>query len=161
MIAGIDPGKHGALFLLGPPHGYATVPLVKIDNKDKPDYDAWWRIWYPLLLDAEHIMIEFAAARPGQGVTSMFSFGYCAGFIRGLVLSTGRPHTLIPPQMWKKLAGLRGSNKDESRCRASQLVPEAVDFWLRKKDDGIAEAALIALSYRLMESRILRNGELI
>ncbi|MDE2020011.1 MAG: hypothetical protein KGJ13_06735 [Patescibacteria group bacterium] len=144
MIAGIDPGKRGALFLLGPPYECAMVPLVKIRSKEKPDYPAWWKIWHPLLLEAEHIFIESVAARPGQGVTSMFSFGYSAGFVYGLVLSSGRPHTFITPQRWKKLVGLRGSNAEESRRRASQLLPEAVGFWPRKKDDGVAEAALIA-----------------
>ncbi|MDE2020545.1 MAG: hypothetical protein KGJ13_09440, partial [Patescibacteria group bacterium] len=71
---------------------------MKIGGKEKPDYATWWKVWYPLLLDAEHIMIESVAARPGQGVTSMFSFGYSAGFVYGLVLSSGRPHTFIMPQ---------------------------------------------------------------
>ncbi|MDE2233582.1 MAG: hypothetical protein KGJ90_05780 [Patescibacteria group bacterium] len=117
---------------------------MKIGGKERPDYAAWRLIWQPLLLNADHIFIEAVAARPGQGVTSMFSFGYSAGFVYGLVLSSGRPHTFITPQAWKKVAGLRGSDAEESRRRASQLLPEAVDFWPRKKDDGVAEAALIA-----------------
>ncbi|MDE2020095.1 MAG: hypothetical protein KGJ13_07155 [Patescibacteria group bacterium] len=144
MIAGIDPGKYGAVFLLGPPHSYATVPLIMIGGKVRPDYAVWWQRWRPLLLAASHIVVESVAARPGQGVTSMFSFGYGAGFLYGLVMSCGRPHTFITPQAWKKVAGLRGSDAEESRRRASQLLPEAVDFWPRKKDDGVAEAALIA-----------------
>lgn len=38
-----------------------------------------------------------------------------------------------------------GKGKDGSRARASELMPRHAGQWVRVKDDGRAEAALIAL----------------
>jgi crossover junction endodeoxyribonuclease RuvC len=45
--------------------------------------------------------------------------------------------------VWKRALGVKG-DKDVSRQRASALLPRHSGLWLRKKDDGRAEAALIA-----------------
>lgn len=87
---------------------------------------------------------------PGQGVTSMFSFGYSAGFMYGLVVASGKPHTFLTPQSWKKIVGLSGSDGEQSRARASQLMPGCARFWPLKKHDGRAEAALIAWAGKMM-----------
>jgi len=148
IVAGIDPGKSGALFLYAGMHIRRTVPLhdIRVGSKTKtvPDYVRWGNEWCDQLLRADHVFIERVGAMPGQGVTSMFSFGYSAGFVYGLVVAAGKPHTFITPQSWKKIVGLSGSSGDQSRARASQLMPECASFWARKKDEGIAEAALIA-----------------
>lgn len=153
IIAGIDPGKNGALFgssdtglIL-----YAErVPLLKIKGKEKPDYVRMAQVWSVYLQKCDHVFIEQVGAMPGQGVSSMFNFGYVAGVAYGLVLAASVPVTFITPQKWKSLVGLRGSDGEESRQRASQLMPQCIDFWPRKKDDGVAEAALIAWAGRLI-----------
>lgn len=156
IVAGIDPGKRGALAVAGGVTLSAyPVPTMRVKGKEVPDYIRWRSEWTLVMRQAEHVFIERVAARPGQGVSSMFNFGYVAGFVYGLVLANHMPHSFITPQSWKKVVGLSGSDGEESRRRASELWPSGIDLWARKKDDGIAEAALIAWAGR----RILQNIE--
>ena len=53
------------------------------------------------------------------------------------------PLTIVTPQIWQKSAGVRGG-KDGSRQRASELFPNYAGLFVRKKDDGRADAALMA-----------------
>jgi hypothetical protein len=143
IVAGIDPGKTGALFVTDFEALFKAyeVPLLKIKGKERPDWGRLYDRWVVAALGASHVFIELVGARPGQGVTSMFSFGYTAGFMYGVVCPY--PHTFLTPQRWKKIVGISGSDGDESRRRASQLFPQC-NLWSRKKDHGVAEAALIA-----------------
>jgi crossover junction endodeoxyribonuclease RuvC len=143
IIAGIDPGANGGMVLLtsnGTPLYVLHVPKIgKEINKGA------WKLWASPLAQAEHIFIEQVSAMPGQGVTSMFNFGVAYGFVQALAFSAGAPVSFIRPQEWKKLVGIPvGSDKSASRIRASQLFPNDADKWARVKDDGLAEAALIA-----------------
>lgn len=142
IIAGIDPGANGALAFVGC-HELYVVPVPKI-GKDV-DERAWWKTWSELIAEAHHIFIEQVGARPGQGVTSMFNFGDRFGFVKALAYSAGVPVSFVRPQEWKKGVGIpSGSEKGASRIRASQLFPNDADKWSRVRDDGLAEAALIA-----------------
>ena len=51
---------------------------------------------------------------------------------------------LVTPQLWKKAMRLV-ADKDAARQRAVQLFPERAEWFRRVKDDGRAEAAMIAL----------------
>jgi crossover junction endodeoxyribonuclease RuvC len=100
------------------------------------------RTWPPT-----HAFIEQVGAMPGQGVSSMFAFGKVYGAIIACVACHCIPHTLVTPVKWKKAVGVPvggGASKDGSRARASQLMPQHASLWARAKDDGRAEAALIA-----------------
>jgi crossover junction endodeoxyribonuclease RuvC len=90
--------------------------------------------------------VERVHAMPGQGVTSMFSFGFAAGSLQQALASAEIPVTLVTPASWKAIYGLRGGreNKDMSRTKASELFPGCEHLWARKKDDGRAEAVLLA-----------------
>jgi crossover junction endodeoxyribonuclease RuvC len=93
---------------------------------------------------------------PGQGVTSMFNFGEKFGFVQALAFSTNAAVSFMRPQEWKKLVGIpAGSEKGASRLRASQLFPQHSDNWARVRDDGRAEAVLIAYAGMLK----LRGGK--
>ena len=150
IVAGIDPGKSGALFVFDGAHYQAAreVPLYSLkvgkSKKTVADYVQWSRDWGELLLGVDHVFIEAVHAMPKQGATSMFTFGYAAGFAHGLIVGQNLPHTFITPQKWKKIVGLAGSDGEESRRRASQLHPRGSDLWSKKGQHGVAEAALIA-----------------
>jgi crossover junction endodeoxyribonuclease RuvC len=90
--------------------------------------------------------LEEVHAMPGQGVTSMFSMGKGSGLWEGIITALGMPLVRIPPQRWKKemLADGRGKDKQASIVRALELFPEAASHMARKKDEGRAEAILIA-----------------
>lgn len=96
-----------------------------------------------------HAFIEKVGAMPGQGVTSMFTFGDACGVVRGVVAGAGIPYTMITPQAWKKSAGLIGSDKDAARSRAIQLYPELRVLDEKGKGQAIADALLIARHGRI------------
>ena len=92
----------------------------------------------------KHAYVERVGAMTGQGVSSVFSFGRSAGVLEGVLAASGVPYTLVTPQTWQKAVGLRGG-KDGSRERAMQQFPDQASLFARKKDDGRADATLIAI----------------
>lgn len=149
VIVGIDPGKTGAMAILFD-DGTATfhdVPRIKLKGKDKPSWGLWARSWRMALDFAlpDMIVIEDVSARPGQGVTSMFTFGRTLGFVHGLVASTTScPIHFVTPSVWKARLGLLNSSKGASREKCANLYPSTAVQLSRVKDDGRAEAALLA-----------------
>ncbi|WP_256670200.1 hypothetical protein [Pseudomonas sp. L-22-4S-12] len=96
-----------------------------------------------------HAFLEQVGAMPGggerkMGAASAFSFGHGAGVVEGLLQGLGIPYTLVPPQTWKKRAGLQGQDKDAARTRAIQLYPGIRDLDLKGKGQALADAMLIA-----------------
>lgn len=150
IVAGIDPGKTGALAILHPDNTaeFFDVPTIKLRGKDVPAYTDWHSTWHGALCFAEPhtVMIEDVAARPGQGVTSMFKFGRTLGFAHAIVLGI-RPRPavqFVTPASWKGKLGLLNSGKGASREKAVTLYPSTERFLARVKDDGRAEALLLA-----------------
>ena len=96
--------------------------------------------------DPRHVIVEKVSAMPGQGVTSMFSFGRSLGIIEGIVAAYDIPVTYVTPGVWTKGIG-RGAGKDASRARACELYPSHQKSFSRVKDDGRADAVLIGAWY--------------
>ena len=92
----------------------------------------------------DHAFVENIWSHPGQGVSSVFAFGKGYGVVIGTLAALQIPVTFVSPQRWKKALAVPAA-KDGARARASQLLPSAASNWSRVKDDGRAEAALIAL----------------
>jgi crossover junction endodeoxyribonuclease RuvC len=63
--------------------------------------------------------------------------------IEGVLAALEIPTNYVTPQSWQKAVGARGG-KDASRARAAELFPAYAANFTRKKDDGRADAALIA-----------------
>jgi crossover junction endodeoxyribonuclease RuvC len=146
LIVGVDPGKSGAIAIVdinGELVDACDMPVV--DGLVSPAMLASYEGWRTLPRRF-HAVIEDVHARPGQGVTSMFSFGRSVGVVEGVFGALGVPVTRVTPTKWKKAMGL-GKDKDESRRRAIELWPTQARLFQRVKDDGRAEAALIALWY--------------
>jgi len=143
MILGIDPGISGALaWLSDDGHLISTMdmPAIEVHGKKKVS---------PQILTSELAgrrpilaVIEDVGAMPGQGVTSMFNFGYSAGILAGVCAGLGIPTVLYRPAVWKRAAGVP-ADKGAARQMAQRLWPGCRDFD-RVKDDGRAEAALLA-----------------
>jgi crossover junction endodeoxyribonuclease RuvC len=148
LILGIDVGISGAVALLDgnklvEVHDMPTVS-VTVGGKKKRRIDA--RALYEILQfeKLEHAFIEIVNARPNQGVSSMFAFGQASGIAEAIAWVMTPDVTGVRPQTWKKHFKL-GNDKVSSRELASQLWPDQADRFKRVKDDGRAEAALIAL----------------
>lgn len=152
IIIGIDPGLSGAIAFFDTTGGTLTladmpVVSVKRNNKLKNEVSPAGLVdvikTQVIGLTTHKAFIERVGAMPGQGVSSVFSFGRSLGIVEGVVASFGISTTITPPQTWQKAVGVRGG-KDGSRARAMELYPAYANLFARKKDDGRADAALIA-----------------
>lgn len=148
IIAGIDPGKTGALAITYPDGAVQVwdVPRVKLKGKDVPAWHDWQGSWSAAFdfAGVDLVVIEDVSARPGQGVTSMFTFGRSLGFAHALAVASGAAVQFVTPTVWKGKLGLLNSSKGASREKATALYPRSAGLLGRVKDDGRAEAILIA-----------------
>ena len=83
-----------------------------------------------------------------RGAIASFSLGWSCGAVHAVVQTLSYPLVKVRPAAWKKDMGLTGKDKDASRLLATELWPKMRGHWKYKKDDGLAEAALIAEWYR-------------
>lgn len=149
MIVGIDPGASGAIAFFDPKAGILHVhdmPVMEIERSGKTKREISPTLLANILHDDwghNIVWIEKVGAMPGQGVSSMFQFGRGVGMIEGVIAAEGLSLNYVTPQAWQKAVGVRGG-KDGSRLRAVELFPKYANLFARKKDDGRAEAALIA-----------------
>lgn len=153
IVAGIDPGKTGALAIIYPDGNvhFFDVPLIDIKGKSVPAWSEWNKTWCSALDFAGVDLVtieEVTAGQNGikQGVQSMFNFGRALGFAHGIAMGiTPRPVVrTVPPSVWKPKYGLTHAGKGASREKCRTLYPKSEPFLTRVKDDGRAEAALIA-----------------
>lgn len=148
MIIGIDPGCSGALVVLSESGNYMAhinMPTVKVGTKSRVNGAAIAAFLREQVGDfVAHAYLEQVGAMPGQGVSSMFTFGHAAGVVEGILQGLGIPYTLVTPQAWKKRAGLIGSDKDAARSRAIQLYPDLRALDTKCRGQAIADAILIA-----------------
>lgn len=147
IIAGIDPGKGGALAIdFGDRVETFDVPTGKVNGKDRPLWTEWNTSWSMALAFAEPqlIVIENVGAMTKQGVTSMFNFGRVLGFVHAIAAASGTRIEFVTPAVWKPKLGLANSGKDASREKFRSLWPQDAPQVARVKDDGRAEAALLA-----------------
>ena len=146
---GIDPGISGAIALIidkQPVELYDMPTMAKASGKGKQvNSHELSRIIQEC--NPEHAMIELVSAMPGQGVSSMFSFGKSAGIVEGVLAAIGIPFTFVTPQKWKKHNQLVKKDKDAARAKAITQFPHVADSLNRKKDGGKADAIWIGLQY--------------
>lgn len=152
MIVGIDPGLTGAIAVIGERVDAWDIPVLLKKVNAHELREILRDIHYgDTLSNIEMICIEQVNAMPGQGVTSMFNFGKTVGSIDAVASLMKVPIVYVRPAKWKKDLGLirpdlvPAEKKELSRQRAIELYPEVCDKLKRKKDNGRAEALLIAL----------------
>tara|TARA_B100001123_G_C14814839_1_gene829819 strand:+ start:159 stop:632 length:474 start_codon:yes stop_codon:yes gene_type:complete len=142
---GIDPGLNGAIALLdsnGQTLELFDMPTLAI-KKEKREIAPILIADILLTESNTRVYVERVAARPGQGVTSMFNFGKGFGMILGVIAGMQMSIHLVTPTQWKRDLKLP-PGKDGSREAAMNLFPQYSDKFKRKKDDGRADAACIA-----------------
>ena len=144
MILGIDPGLDGALIAVdrGQVMHCHDMPTITVRGKRRVDEAALVRIIVDLG-PLELVAVEDVQGVQGSGATSAFSFGYGVGVIAGVLVALERPVIRVTPQAWTKALGV-GSDKGAHRLAAARLFPADADLFARVKDDGRADAALIA-----------------
>jgi crossover junction endodeoxyribonuclease RuvC len=92
------------------------------------------------------VLVERVGSRPGEGAMGAFGFGMSFGGILGILGAMALPHDLAQPASWKRKAGIPpGADKAASIQTCLRLLPTAAPHLTRKKDDGRAEALLLAV----------------
>lgn len=145
-VVGIDPGLSGAIACVSDDTVIVwDTPTFEVVKGKKKRRQINATMFASILAEAspDHVVIEQVNAMPGQGVSSMFNFGRSLGVAEGVVGAMRIPLTMVTPQKWKKALSL-SQDKGESRRRASLLFPGNAEDFSRVKDDGRAEAALMA-----------------
>lgn len=151
MIVGIDPGFGGAIALLDPTTRLLVMhdmPTLKGTNgKTMTDRRALGRILMPTNFNTRNIsMVENVSYMQHDGKDRVWQFGKHKGHIEMAVDGLGFETYEVTPAVWKKYFKMAtGSDKAASRALAMARFPRHEDLFRRVKDDGRAEAALIAL----------------
>lgn len=157
-IVGVDPGCSGALALLdgsGALLDVIDMPTMMIlsGKTSKPrlacaELVRVLREWGPDL-----VAIELVGGMPKQSAPASFQFGYAAGAVEAACAALGLRVEFTRPQEWKKAMRLT-ADKQGSRMMAMRMWPARSSDFKAKKDDGRAEAALIAEWSRLQRVQV-------
>lgn len=144
-LLGVDPGLSGALALIGPA-GLRIIDMPTLQPGKRRIID---EVELARLIDAagpiDRAYLELVATRPGEGAVGAFAFGKGYGLIRGILRAHFIPIVDIAPRRWKAAVGIpAGAGKDASRAKAKDIFQREAGAFARVKDDGRAEAALIA-----------------
>lgn len=136
ILLGIDPGVQGALALFDKGEGRVTV-------HDMPDTTD---TLYELIKSFPPItvcMIEKPYYPKIIGMKNAAKIAEAYGRIKAVLFICGIPLREVAPRDWK--AALRLSdNKAASRELAGAFFPDDAEQWKRVRDDGRAEASLLA-----------------
>lgn len=154
-IIGIDPGLSGAICILTQHdeliYDMPTLEYSIAGGKKRREVNVGKLASIVGKINADRAYLEAVAGMPGMGGTQMFAFGQSYGMTKAALVLTHTPYEMVSPMKWKNYFGLKrtkGMTKDEFKQKsldlAIQLFPEKAKMFSRKKDDGRAEAALIA-----------------
>jgi len=154
IVLGVDPGLSGATAVVDTERrtilAVDDMPTHKLRRGKRMsrslDLHALSRIVSSasVVYGAEVAVIEDVHTMPNQGVASQGQLMEAFGAVKGIVVAVGFRLHLARPSQWKKALGLT-ADKDVSRRKASLLFPAAAHYFARVKDDGRAEAALLAM----------------
>ena len=129
IYVGIDPGKSGGICVY-------NTETTDIESHKMPDtvHGIAELLGDIIVKHADKgikVVLEKVHAMPGQGVTSMFTFGQGFGWLEGVISALGMPCIEVPPQRWMKLIGTMPKDKadrkkfikDWAEKRSGQKLP--------------------------------------
>jgi len=157
IIWGIDVGLTGALTMFDVHAGVLEIHDMPIIERNSRKIVSGHLLADILKQHYGFVYIEKVSARPGQGVSSMFSFGRSAGIVEGVACALDMPITLVTPQTWQRKVGVQ-QGKDAGRSRAMEIFPAYSQKFARKSDHGRADSALICY-YGLTYGENVENND--
>lgn len=143
-IVGVDPGLTGALCLYNTEKELIFIEDMPVVD-GRIDAHAFWKIFvrWSQKRVVDLAAVEVQQAFPKQGVSSSFRTGMNYGIILGVLAAHFIPVVFPSPSKWT--ADLKvGRDKDKHRRLVMETWPRSAGLFARKKDDGRADAALIA-----------------
>lgn len=159
LTIGMDPGLTGALAVLadGQFERFIDMPTRKRRTGDGMEVDAAALKRALVQVQAAHPgayvlgVMEKVGGMRGQGGAASFNFGQSDGKLRATLECMDIPFIEVYPQTWKTYLRMKGMTKDQARQRVLREYPEAARQLQRKKDDGRADALLVAKWAELTE----------
>lgn len=151
-----DPGLSGAIAILDiventltvhPTPTFEVPVVIKGKKKTRREIDLV-ALREMLSFKSEEVIgafLEKVTARPTDSCVAAFRFAECFKAIETAFVMKSYPTHLVRPQVWKARFELIGEDKDASRGKASEFFPTCSELWKLKKEDGMAEAALICM----------------
>jgi hypothetical protein len=164
-VLGIDIGVTGAVALLsdqGQLIELIEMPCLHDGPKKRRTINAPLLASFVYKSHATRAFVESVGPRPKEGAVGAFAFGDSRGVVRGVLASAAIPLVWITPPQWKRVIGITPGSlgaKDEARAQAIRRWPAQADLFKHKNDDGLAEAALIAVAgLKAFDTRIVGHG---
>lgn len=146
-VLGVDPGCGGAIALLdgGRLEAVHDMPVFRIlrGKSEKREVDGYRLGNLIRELKPDIAFVELVGGITGQSAPAAFNFGRASGGVEYALKALGVRVELVPPGTWKKAMKVNAS-KDGARASACARWPGVAAWFARVKDDGRAEAALIA-----------------
>lgn len=141
IFCGIDPGKKGAMAIMGYSNTTGERYMMKIIPFDPQEYIKTLKQF-----NGATVCIEQVHSLPHEGVKSVWSFGQTYGWLLGVLDAVGLSYQTVPPNLWKKDFSLLRAEKKQSIEVCKRLFPgielKRTDR-CRNDDDNMADAALI------------------
>lgn len=160
IVLGIDPGITGGLGWVswdGKQRGVSDAPRAAVATTANRKYDqvVMVQMVKKAIADNKGRRLRAAAAMelvhtmPGDGVVGSFSFGFGFAMWQGILATLEVPVRFVDPRRWQKEMGMEPTNdrrqrKTNSRLAAMKFFPELRELFCRVKDDGRAEALIMA-----------------
>lgn len=163
LTLGIDPGMDGAFaWVTDDGHLVAVEDMPVIEVRGKRRISAAGVASLMRKRPVSAVVIEDVVAMPrrrkgngkdaanpnadevvSMGAVSMINYGRGAGILEGAAAAHGLPVSIFAPRTWKSRADAP-ADKNECRARCSRLWPGSASLFVRKKDNGRADASLLA-----------------
>jgi len=147
VYIGFDPGANGAMAILYDDNSFS------IEDFDKAGIDGYVASLRVVKEMGEPIYagIEWAAAMPKQGVTSMFNFGQRFGEIQGILAGLEIGFTMMRPRKWQSVCGIKPKTGKAGIEKAMKKIYPKADFRGPKGGlkDGRCDAMGVATYIRM------------
>ena len=133
---GIDPGKKGAIATF-------DTETMRVNIVDMPTTTSELHDHLAGLPIIKGCILEKLFAGPVMGRATIGTMFMNYGILKGALMWCDIPFREERPNVWKPALNL-SKDKNASREMAMQMFPDDADLFKRVKDDGRAEAALLA-----------------
>lgn len=136
LLLGIDPGRKGALAIL-------DAEEMHVEVHDMPQTPQELYALFESLPKIKMCILEKLHAGPQMSRTAIARMFEDYGLLKGALIWRDVPFFDVRPAKWKPALNVT-ADKSSSRQMAMQLWPDQASLFKRVKDDGRAEAALLA-----------------
>jgi crossover junction endodeoxyribonuclease RuvC len=158
-VCGIDPGKSGGISFI------EDEQLIKVVPMPVDDLGIDFNKVAELLKshNPDVVYIEAVHAMPGQGVCSMFNFGFSTGGLHGVARALNIVVKTVQPRKWQKtLMGDAKHEKEDTIRFVQEKYPEVnllATKRSKKPHDGMADAIGITTYAFFEEMNINKNKQ--